>query len=580
MEFAYTTESLPVQEIKISYFKEALLLEMNYNHKKVIVSVIYRSPSQSNIEFDLFLANLEQLLCEINNCKPYLSIITGDFNARSSSWWSKDSNTPEGLKLFSLTSANGFSQLINEPTHFQGNSSSCIDLIFTNQGNLSVNSGVHTSLHPKCKHQIIHSSFNLNIYYPPPYQRLIWDYKKADPLKISNALDSVNWERLFGQHDINQQVKTLNEVLLNIFRNYVPNKYIIIDDKDPVWMNDTAKSKIIAKNLLFKQYIKNGRFESDFMFLETIANELNELISSTKALYYDNLAKKINNPLLQAKTYWSILKTFYNDKKIPLIPPLLVDDKFVTDIQKKANVFNKFFAEQCTPLDNNSSLPVNQLFLTQSRLTSLDLDNDELLKIIRALNINKGHGHDDISIRMIKICDKSLIKPLMLMFKKSIRSPYYPDIWKKSNIIPVHKKNDKRLVNNYRVISLLPVFGKIFEKIIFNKIYNYLSKENLLNPNQSGFRPSDSCINQLITITHEIFEAFDCNPSLEVSSIFLDISKAFDKVRHEGLIYKIKSMGISGELLNLLENYLSDRYQRVVLNGQTSSWTPVLAGVP
>ena len=258
----------------------------------------------------------------------------------------------------------------------------------------------------------------------------------------------------------------------------------------------------------------------------------------------------------------------------------MVDDKFVTDIQKKANVFNKFFAEQCTPLNNNSSLPVNHLFLTHSRLMSLDFDEDELLLIIRALNINRAHGHDDISIRMIKICDKLLIKPLMLIFKKSIRSSYYPDIWKKANVVPVHKKNDKRLVNNYRPISPLPVFGKIFEKIIFNKIYNYLSKENLLNPNQSGFRPSDSCMNQLLAITHEIFEAFNCNPSLEVRSVFLDISKAFDNVWHEGLIYKIKSMGISGELLNRLENYLSDRYQRVVLNGQTSSWTPVLAGVP
>ena len=391
--------------------------------------------------------------------------------------------------------------------------------------------------------------------------------QKSRSVKNKKTLDSVNWERLFGQHDINQQVMTLNEVLLNISRNYVPNKYITIDDKDPVWMNDTVKSEVIVKNLLFKQYIKNGRFESDFVFFETITNELNELISSTKALYYDNLAKKLNNPLLQAKSYWSILKTFYNDKKIPLIPPLLVDDKFVTDIPEKANVFNKFFAEQCTPLNNNSSLPVNQLFLTHSRLMSLDFDEDELLLIIRALNINKAHGHDDISIRMIKICDKSLIKPLMLIFKKSIRSSYYPNIWKKSNVIPVHKKNDKRLVNNYRPISLLPVFGKIFEKIIFNKIYNYLSTENLLNPNQSGFRPSDSCMNQLLAITHEIFEAFGCNPSLEVKSVFLDISKAFDNVWHEGLIYKIKSMGISGELLNLLENYLSDRYQRVVLNG-------------
>ena len=362
-----------------------------------------------------------------------------------------------------------------------------------------------------------------------------------------------------------------NEVLLNIFRNYVPNKYITIDDKDPVWMNDFVKSKIKANNLLFKQYIQNSRFASDFRLLENVVNELNDLISSTKALYYDNLAKKLNNPLLQTKTYWSILKTFYNDKKMPIIPPLLVNDKFVTDIQMKANIFNKFFADQCTPLKNNSSLPVNQIFLTQSRLTSLDFNEDELLKIIRALNINKAHGHDDISIRMIKICDKSLIKPLTFLFKTSVRSSHYPDIWKKSNIIPVHKKNDKRLVNNYRPITLLPVFGKISEKIIFNKIYKFLSEEKLLNPNQSGFRPSDSCINQLIEITHEIFKAFDCNPPLEVRSVFLDISKAFDKVWHEGLIYKIKSMGVSSQLLNLLENYLTNRHQRVLLNGQNSA---------
>ena len=129
------------------------------------MSVIYRSPSQSNSEFDLFLSNFEKLLIDINERKPFLSVITGDFNARSSSWWSKDIVTTEGSKL-SLTSSNGFPQLINEPTHIQTSSSSCIDLIFTNQPNLSVNSGVHASLHPNCHHQIIHSSFNLNISYP------------------------------------------------------------------------------------------------------------------------------------------------------------------------------------------------------------------------------------------------------------------------------------------------------------------------------------------------------------------------------------------------------------------------------
>ena len=220
------------------------------------------------------------------------------------------------------------------------------------------------------------------------------------------------------------------------------------------------------------------------------------------------------------------------------------------------------------------------MFLTQSRLNFINFNEDEILKVIRALNIHKAHRHDDISIRMIKICDKSLLKPLIILFENSIKSSCCPDIWKRSNIIPVHKKNDKQLVNNYRPISLLPIFGKIFEKIIFNKIYNFLLEENLLNPNQSGFRPSDSCINQLLAITHEIFETFDCNPSLEIRSVFLDISKAFDKVWHEGLLYKLKSMGISGELYNLLESYLSGRFQRVLLNGQSSSWKPVLAGVP
>ena len=105
-------------------------------------------------------------------------------------------------------------------------------------------------------------------------------------------------------------------------------------------------------------------------------------------------------------------------------------------------------------------------------------------------------------------------------------------------------------------------------------------EEELLNPNQSGFRLSDSCANQLLAITYEIFEAFACNPPVEVRSVFLDIWKNCDKVWHEGLLYKLKSTGISAEFYNLLENNLTGWFERVALNGQTSSWRPVLAGVP
>ena len=131
----YYKESLAVRVISLPDFKEALLLEMTDNNKKIIVSVIYRYRNHNNPEFDSFLSNLEQLLRDISKYKRTVSVITADFNARFSYWESKDINTSEGIKLYLLTSSNGFSQLINEPSHIQTNSSSCTDLVFIDQSN-------------------------------------------------------------------------------------------------------------------------------------------------------------------------------------------------------------------------------------------------------------------------------------------------------------------------------------------------------------------------------------------------------------------------------------------------------------
>ena len=170
--------------------------------------------------------------------------------------------------MLTLSSSNGFSQLINEPTHIKTNSTSCIDLIFTDKPGLSVDSGVHSSLHPNCHHQIIYSTFNLSISYPSPYQWLVWDYKKADPNKIRKALDLVNWERLIDQKRIDAQVATFNDTILNTFHNFVPNKYITIDDKDPVWMNETIKSKMKAKSILYKNIFRMEDLKVTSFFLK------------------------------------------------------------------------------------------------------------------------------------------------------------------------------------------------------------------------------------------------------------------------------------------------------------------------
>ena len=149
---------------------------------------------------------------------------------------------------------------------------------------------------------------------------------------------------------------------------------------------------------------------------------------------------------------------------------------------------------------------------------------------------------------------------------------------KKGNIVPCYKKGNKQNIKNYRPVSLLPIHGKFFERLIFNEMFSFFLANNLLAPNQSGFKPGGSCINQLLSITNEIYSSFD--DGFEVRSVFLDISKAFDKVWHEGIIFKLQQNGISDDLLNILSDFLRNRKQRVTLNGQSSSWTNVNAGVP
>ena len=259
--------------------------------------------------------------------------------------------------------------------------------------------------------------------------------------------------------------------------------------------------------------------------------------------------------------------------KIPVILLLIENDILVLEFTAKVEIFNDYFIQQCTTIDTGSELPPTSVPIT-SLLTGFSISDERILNIIRSLNPNKAHGWDDISVRMIKICDDALLLPLRLIFESCMTQGVFPEVWKQANVVPIHKKNSKSLKNNYRPISLLPIFGKILEKLIFDSLYHHQNTNGLLNQNQSGFRPGDSTVNQLLSIVNFIFTAFDCNPTLDVRSPYLDISKAFDRVWHQGLICKLRQCGVSGKLLMLMQSFLNDRKQRTVLNGKTSTWVP------
>ena len=191
----YIWESLPIKYLSNAYLQECLILEISINNKNGYVVSMYRSPGQTADKSDLFINNLEKLISDIYSQKADFVLTTGDFNAKSCNWSINDTTTPAGAQLASITSLYGMKQLISVPTHILQQSSSCIDLIFTNQPNTVMDSGVDSFLHPKCHHQIIYSKPNLKMEYPSPYSRKVWGYNRAET-DLINGPNAINNNKL------------------------------------------------------------------------------------------------------------------------------------------------------------------------------------------------------------------------------------------------------------------------------------------------------------------------------------------------------------------------------------------------
>ena len=184
------------------------------------------------------------------------------------------------LQLDYLTSLYGTKQVITKPTHILESSSSCIDFIFTNQPNIVMESGVHLSQHEKCHHQITYSKLNLRIEYPSPYIRKTWDYNRFETDSIYRSIEIFHWSYLFLHKNVHEQVELFNKMLLNIFQNFIPNKIILCDDKDPPWMNEEIKNFIKRKNWLFQCQRKSGNL--DYPSFNSVTQDISNIVNSSK----------------------------------------------------------------------------------------------------------------------------------------------------------------------------------------------------------------------------------------------------------------------------------------------------------
>ncbi|MEW8548517.1 MAG: reverse transcriptase family protein [Candidatus Thiodiazotropha sp.] len=544
---------------------ECVWLELNIKNRKLLVGTFYRPPSSSpqvliDIENSIGLA-VDTGITDI--------VITGDFNLNMI-------NPQSEKKVLDICKQYNLHQLINEPTHFTESSSSLIDLILvSNRQSIEMfGVGEPILMQDIRYHCPVYSIFNFKKSISKSFQRKVWLYEKGNYDELRNKVSDFDWNTVQNE-DINQYALNFSNKLLEIASECIPTKFITVRPKDLPWMNNNIRKLMRKRNRLYKKY-KTNKSPDKYNSYKKIRNEVIQALRKSKKDYVDSLAYKLKNTNFSSKDYWKTLKSFIKPTQNASIPPLLHESIYYSDSMDKANILNDFFVAQTILDDHNATIPDN---VTQDTfLDTISITSAEVKSVLQTLKLGKSSGPDTINNRILKELAAPLSQPLCELFNFSLMKCVCPSIWKEANVSPLFKKDDPSLVINYRPISLLNTIGKVMEKIIHKHIFNFFKQQNVITCLQSGFVPGDSTTNQLVEIYNTFCKALD--EGKEVRAIFCDISKAFDRVWHKGLLFKLKNAGINGCLLQWLSSYLSDRKQRVVIPGASSDWAFIQAGVP
>ena len=240
--------------------------------------------------------------------------------------------------------------------------------------------------------------------------KTVWYYERTNNELIRRAIDQFDWLRALYNVNVDEKVHFFTNTLLNIIQRFIPHETIICGSRDPPWINKEIKKLMIEENLAFKSYCCSNRNMFLLEKFKTLQYQLHTSIEESKGKYYTKLSSRLADPLTSPITYWSILKTFLNNKKIICIPSH--ENKFITDFKEKSELFNHFFVNQYSLLSNNSVLPTDLPQLSNKCLNSIHFSSSDIAKIISHLDLNKAHDHDMLSIRMIKLRGNSICKPL------------------------------------------------------------------------------------------------------------------------------------------------------------------------
>lgn len=541
------------------------------------VCVVYLCDENLGSPYKVQLNNFSSKLTDIFTCNPSDEfIILGDFNMADKVTWSSLSGCDELLpcnicgdhfvNFFDVLDSCGICQYNSVSNHMNR----ILDLVLSSS-KVVVSSCDHPLVPEDTYHKSLCIQSNImqlpELTYKPTTRYL---FVRGDYNSICLELNEIDWISLFRDCALNEAVNLFYDKLYYLRDKYVPIKNVRFNYYPP-WYS-SALIKILKEKHKYHTKYKIYKSRTDYNTFSL----LRERAERVERNCYDQYISKIEASIISnPKLFFSYVKGKSKSNSLPAV--MRYSDQLVDSGEGISNLFAQYFHSTFRESGSND-MPYSETYSSSnsSNISSIEINKDEVLKLLKTLDLSKSAGPDLIPALFIVNCAESLVKPLCILFIRSIAEGVVPNIWKSAFITPIYKKGDKSNIENYRPISKLCLFAKIFEKIVYAQLY--ASLKCFFSEDQHGFLKNRSTVSNLILANEFITEGMENSGQVDV--IYTDYSKCFDRIDHRVLLNKLLAAGIHGDLFRWFRSYVENRSQAVVVKGYTSSWTPIPSGVP
>jgi len=575
---------------------DGLFIEVSVNtnqthngRQNIVIGNIYRPPRENVENYVTFTSQIEELLLTTFQSSKEV-IITGDFNIDLL----KLKDSIHINNFFEMMTSCGFLPKITLPTRITSHSRTLIDncyiklsshFSYTTAGILNYNISDHQPYFVTLDY--------LSVFEESNSYMKIFTNTAAAKQNFKNELASVCTLDKFNQDnhvDPNDNYKILNDMLISALDKHLPVRYVRYDKykhKKSNWITNGIIRSIKFRDKLYMKLRATPVTNPDYVTyktnLQTYNRILRQNIRIAKKNYYYACFNKFKNDI---KSTWSTIKQIISNSNNTMSFPthFLVNDLPESDPKTIADNFNLYFTSIGPKLANTIAAPENITFKDyllhpiQNSFSFKEIDSKQIIEIIDKLKPKSSCGSDRLSNKLLKHIKNEIAKPLALIINQSLHTGIFPEMLKEAKVLPLFKKKENYLFDNYRPISLLPSMSKVLEKVMHKQLFEHFDNLNLLYKSQYGFRSKHSTELAAIELVDRIVTQMDKN---EIPiNIYLDLSKAFDTLDHEILLYKLQHYGVSGNSLELFRNYLHGRKQYVEFNQTESDYLTVSTGVP